>query len=82
MAEPDDYTHRLNLTRSLLIVTALQGNQDLKAIRLIRAFGKPLSWEPLGDLIIDEEVWKYVAGSKKYDPKLVFCHPAVLLEEP
>ncbi|MGH9433978.1 MAG: hypothetical protein ACRD3T_20810, partial [Terriglobia bacterium] len=79
MAEPTDYTHRLNLTRSLLIVTALQGHQDLKAIRLIRAFRKPVAWEPLGDLIIDKEVWKYAAGSKKYDPKLVFCHPDVLL---
>jgi hypothetical protein len=68
--------------RSLLIVTSLQKRADLKCVRRIKAFKKKLSWEPLEHLLIDRGVWEYVISRKRYDPKLVFCHPGILEQEP
>jgi hypothetical protein len=81
MAKSNRYTEDLRLIKSLLIVTSLQKRNDLKAVQLIRAFPNKLSWEPLRNLLIDPEVWAYAAANH-YDPKLVFCHPDVLLYKP
>ncbi|HBZ01991.1 MAG TPA: hypothetical protein DEO84_11800, partial [candidate division Zixibacteria bacterium] len=67
------------MTRSLLIVTSLQKKRDIKALNIIRKFKKELNWEPLSSFLIDEKVWAYAIDQKGYDPKKVFCHPDVLL---
>ncbi|MBI2842271.1 MAG: XcyI family restriction endonuclease [Armatimonadetes bacterium] len=82
MTEPKQYTDDLRKVRSLLIVTSLQRRRDLKARRIIEEFSQPLVWEPLADKMIDSGVWKYVVEERKYDPKLVFCHPELLLHNP
>ena len=82
MTEPGQYTHNLRLVKSLLIVASLQKRQDLKAIQFIQRFSGDLTWEPLNELIIDPEVWKYAINTQRYDPKLVFCHPEMLLYKP
>ena len=64
--------------KSLLIVTSLQKRLDLKAVRLIRAYKGSLNWEPLDDLMIDQEVWDYAVHGQGFPPKMVFCHPTVL----
>jgi len=81
MAKSNRYTEDLRLIKSLLIVTSLQKRNDLKAVQLIRAFPNKLAWKPLGNLMIDSEVWTY-ATAKGFDPKLVFCHPDVLQSRP
>lgn len=82
MSSPNEYAHDLNLMRSLLIVTALQKGEDLRATRYIRQFKGHLSWEPLSGLMIDEEVWLYATNRQRYDPRLIFCHPDILLYQP
>lgn len=82
MAILNQYSDELRLIRPILIVTSLQTRNDLKAFRLIRAFSEKLTWEPLHTLLIDSEVWAYVVEKQDYDPKLVFCHPEVLLYKP
>lgn len=82
MAESNQYADRIRLIKSLLIVTSLQKRNDLKAIQLIRAFPGKLAWKPLSELLIESQVWSYAVESQRYDPKLVFCHPDVLLHDP
>jgi hypothetical protein len=82
MTEPDTYTDELRKMRSLLIVASLQQRSDLKAVKLIKAIDRELAWEPLEELMIDEEVWDYAVRRKGYNPKLVFCHPGVLTSQP
>lgn len=82
MSDPNSYTHELNLTKSLLIVTALQKKEDLRAIRHIRRHQGRLVWEPLARLMIDKQVWDYAIERQGYDPRLVFCHPDILLSRP
>lgn len=79
MAKSNKYTDELRAIRSLLIVTSLQKREDLKAKKLVESFEGELNWNPLKDLMIEQEVWDYVVNKKEYDPKLVFCHPQVLL---
>lgn len=80
---PDNqYTKELRLIKSLLIVTSLQKYKDTQAIKLIKKFSGKLAWKPLSNLLIDAEVWKYAVETQGYDPKLVFCHPDVLLDKP
>ncbi len=82
MAKLDPYTDELRRVKSLLIVSSLQKRADLRAIERIRQFNRALEWKPLSNLLIDAEVWKYVVTRKRHDPKLVFCHPDVLLSAP
>lgn len=82
MSSPNEYAHNLNLTRSLLIVTALRKGEDLWATRAVRQFKGALTWEPLSGLMIDEEVWRYATNRQKYDPRIVFCHPDILRYQP
>lgn len=75
----NDYKEELRLIRSLLIVTSLQRKEDLKAKDSIIKFENPLDWKPLDSLMIDKEAWNYIVEHKSYNPKLVFCHPDVLM---
>ncbi len=34
------------------------------------------------ELMIDKDVWKYAVEERGFDPKLVFCHPDILLNAP
>jgi hypothetical protein len=80
--ESNQYIDELRFIKSLLIVTSLQKREDLKAVRVIREFKTKLNWEPISDLMIDPIVWTYAVTSQKHDPKLVFCHPEILLRHP
>jgi hypothetical protein len=82
MTEPHRYIHDLRLIKSLLIVTSLQKRDDLKAVQLIKAFPGKLKWKPLNGLLIHPEVWAYAVITQRYDPKLVFCHPKILIHSP
>jgi len=82
VTEPHNYVDKLRFIKSLLIVTSLQKRDDLKAVKLIKSFSRKLIWEPLSELMIDPKVWRYAVNIKGYDPKLVFCHPEVLLDRP
>ncbi len=77
-----DYTDDLNRLRALLIVTSLQKRKDLRAFRLVRDFPHRLDWSARDELVIDPDVWKYVVDVRGYDPKIVFCHPDLLVEHP
>ena len=74
----DSYTDNLRKIKSLLIVTSLQKRADLKSFETITKLKIELDWEPLSNLMIEEEAWEYVTKERKYDPKLVFCHPEVV----
>lgn len=41
-----------------------------------------MQWEPLCELSIDPKVWEYLVTKQNYDPKLIFCHPEVILNNP
>ncbi len=82
MDEISKYSNELRLIKSLLIVTSLQKREDLKAKNLILKFDKELDWASLENLMIDKEVWNYIHNERGYDPKLVFCHPQILLYNP
>ncbi|MGC8877888.1 MAG: XcyI family restriction endonuclease [Anaerolineae bacterium] len=81
MGEPNEYERNLHLIRSLLISTTLQQRRDVRAQELIERFEEALEWEPLSELMIDAEVWKYIL-TQGIDPKKVFCHPRVLQKYP
>ena len=66
----------------MLIVSSLQKRADVHALSLIQSFKRKVEWKPLSNLLIETGAWKYVVIDKKFDPKLVFCHPDVLLDRP
>lgn len=74
----DNYSDNLRKVKSLLIVTSLQKRNDIKAFNLVQSVNIELTWESLSNLMIDQDTWEYVVNNKKYDPKLVFCHPEVI----
>jgi lysophospholipase L1-like esterase len=82
MAETNEYTEDLRRIRSLLVVTSLQKRDDLKAVKLIRAYTGKLKWKPFSNMLIDAGVWRYAVEKRGYDPKCVFCHPDVLQAHP
>jgi hypothetical protein len=82
MAKPHTYTDELRRVKSLLIVTSLQKRPDQQAMRLVKGYGPKLNWKPLAGLLIEQRAWEYVIAAKRYDPKLVFCHPDILLHNP
>jgi len=83
MGARDEYSSEtLRLIRSHLIVSSLQERKDIRAIKLIMQFRGKLSWRPLSNLSIDPAVWNYAVKGQRFDPKLVFCHPEVLLYNP
>ncbi len=82
MPPQPSYTDDLKRMRSLLIVTALQKRQDIEAMRRVQSCDALLTWEPLENLMIDDQVWAYAVARNGYNPKLVFCHPDVIMREP
>ncbi|RJP30626.1 MAG: XcyI family restriction endonuclease [Candidatus Omnitrophota bacterium] len=77
-----EYSEEIRRFRSLLIVTSLQKRRDLHALHFIQNYLEDLDWNLLDHFLIDQEVWVYVVDTQKYDPKLVFCHPDILLANP
>lgn len=82
MDKVNEYSDEMRKIRSLLIVTALQERHDLRVVRIIKSFSKDLIWDTLDDLMIDPEVWDYAIEKRRFEPKLVFCHPDILLDHP
>ncbi len=76
------YVEELRRIKSVLIVTVLQKRQDLEAAKLLKAFKAKLNWGPLVELGIGPDAWDVVINQLRYDPKSVFCHPAVLKYNP
>jgi hypothetical protein len=75
-----DYVDHLRQTRSIQLVTSLQKRPDLAVRALVEQFQGEIAWEPLESLLIDQDAWKYV--TERFDPKLVLCHPQVLIASP
>lgn len=78
----NEYTESLRKIKSQLLVTTLQHKKDLLAFKAVKNCHDQLDWRHRSELMIDEGVWNYIANKLKYDPKLVFCHPQVLIENP
>ncbi len=75
-----DYADDLRRIRSLQLVATLQKRPDIKARELIEGFTDNLVWEPLEALLIEPSVWSHVVAH--FDPKLVLCHPDLLVRYP
>ena len=78
----DSYSDNLRKVKSLLIVTSLQKRTDLKVFETLTKLKIALAWEPLSNFMIEEGAWRYVTEERKYDPKLIFCHPEVVMAIP
>jgi hypothetical protein len=78
----NEYTDALRRIKSQLLVSTLQRKKDQLAFRAVKSMRKHLKWEERSDLMIDDDVWKYVVNDLRCDPKLVFCHPHALMENP
>ncbi|MDF1559131.1 MAG: XcyI family restriction endonuclease [Bacteroidales bacterium] len=78
----NSYTDNLRKIKSLLIVTSLQKKIDIKAFKNLEKLKINLDWNSKSNLMIDEDIWDYIVKTRKYDPKLVFCHPSVIVEQP
>jgi len=76
------YKDELRLLKSVSIVSSLQKVADQKALNDIKQFYGQLNWKPLNELSIDKKIWDYIVKKQKYDPKLIFCHPDVILSNP
>lgn len=76
-----DYATGLRLFKSVLVATTLQRRRDVAARKLIEAFSEPLDFRPLENLLIEEQAWRHVQ-SLSIQPRLVFCHPALLRAHP
>lgn len=74
----NNYTDNLRKIKSLLIATSLQKKTDLKIFQKIRDLSIELDWKNLDAFSVEKEAWDYVVKKKKYDPKLVFCHPEII----
>lgn len=79
MEESSRYSYDLEIIKSVLIVTSLQKRSDLHSRKLVQDYPKDIDWKPLDELCIDPGAWDYIVIGKGYDPKLIFCHPDVLL---
>lgn len=75
----EQYSDELRKIKSLLIVTSLQKRRDIAIFERIQNMIIELDWSSRSNLLIDEKAWNYVVEEKKYDPKLIFCHPDVLI---
>jgi len=76
-----DYIDNLRKIKSLLIVNSLQKKVDQEAAGIIEQFNQKLDWAE-EELMIDPETWNYIVKTKRYEPKLIFCHPDVLKRHP
>jgi len=78
----DQYSEQLRKIKSLLIVTSLQKRRDVIVFELIRNMEIDLNWSNTSGFLIDQKAWQYAILEKGYDPKLIFCHPDVLILNP
>ena len=67
--------------RSAVIAERIRQRTDLALRRTIASFEGDLDFLPLADLAISEGAWAHVTSSD-IDPKLVFAHPLLLLQNP
>ena len=67
------YSENLRKVKSLLIVTSLQKKSDLKVFEALKNLEIEPEWQPLSDIMIDDEVWKYVTIKKNMIPNLFFA---------
>ena len=77
-SNPSKYKENLRVAKSLLVVTKLQEGKDVKSRSLINSYRKLLTYEPFDEFLIDENAWNYIQ-KKKIEPRLVFCHPEILI---
>ena len=78
----NEYTDALRRIKSQLLVSTLQRKKDQLAFRAVKSVRQHLNWQQRSDLMVNDEVWNYVVKDLDCDPKLVFCHPVVLMENP
>lgn len=55
---------------------------DIKTFKLLEKLEIDLKWNSKSDLMINDEIWDYIVNVRRYDPKLVFCHPDVIKIQP
>ena len=67
--------------RSTLISERIRQRTDLALRDLVGGYDKGLVYQPLEDLMISGQAWRYIQDSA-VDPKLVFAHPVLLREHP
>jgi len=79
--QKSEYTDSLRRIKSQLLASTLQRRKDIVAFTVVKK-AKDVKWDSRGQLMIDEDVWRYVVNQMKYEPKHVFCHPDVLVENP
>jgi hypothetical protein len=77
-----DYVTELRKIRAILITSRLKDKFDIVALEIIQKYEKKLDWSNRSEIGIDEEAWDYVKKTLDADPKLVFCHPDVLIQDP
>lgn len=80
--QKNDYTDSLRRIKSQLLVSTLQRKKDVVAFNLVKKSKADPDWNPRTKLFIDEEAWAYIVKDLGYNPKHVFCHPDVLVENP
>lgn len=80
--EKSGYTDDLRKLKSQLLASTLKEKRDVKAFAAVKRTKANLKWDSRSDLMIDEDVWGYIVKNLGYDPKEVFCHPDVLIENP
>lgn len=68
-------------SRSIYLSHMLRKRKDIEQKRLIGDFTGKLNYLPLTDYMISEKAWSHV-GELAIDPKLVFCHPDMLMKHP
>ncbi|HCN27361.1 MAG TPA: hypothetical protein DIT64_00925 [Verrucomicrobiales bacterium] len=78
--EPD-YVEELRRAKSLLISSELRKRRDVAARQCIESFNADPGYEPLHGLMIERRAWEHVERLG-VPAKLVFCHPAILMEHP
>ncbi len=69
------------LIRSTLMSERIRHRTDQALRKLVESFSARLVFSPLDELMISEQAWKLIVGSR-IEPKLVFAHPRLLQEHP
>lgn len=80
MPEDEEYVENLRKIRSVLIYDSLYKRNDKESLKYISNFTKDLEWK-LDELCINPDSWDKIK-SKAIEPKYVFCHPNIILNNP
>ena len=75
--QKNDYTDSLRRLKSQLLVSTLQRKKDMAAFNTVKRIRVAVDWSSRGQLMIDEDVWKYVTLNEVNDffPKLRLKKP-------